>query len=138
MTRGTHQSVSVRVVLDHQRINRYIAEVTDMSAKRAAEVTQRRAQQNAPVDTGRLRDSIKVYKRTTAPPMTTYDVGPTVEYGLYQEKGTRGSVARPGGVLRFKPKGSGVFIFRKRTGPVRARHFMRDAYRRLTVKDYLP
>ena len=59
-----------------------------------------------------------------------------LHYAIYQERGTRGSVARPGRMLRFKPKGSSTYVFAKRTGPVPATRFMERALNSLTSADF--
>jgi len=49
---------------------------------------ERLAKRNAPVDTGALRNSIHV----ETPQQYTRLVGDSVEYGIYQEEGTRKGV----------------------------------------------
>lgn len=59
--------------------------------KRAALEIQAGAQQKAPVKTGTLRRSIS----SQFPSDVSAVVGPSVEYGLYVEMGTRNMGARP-------------------------------------------
>lgn len=137
MTGGTH----VKVTLDKRLVNNMLYTVTDKSAKKAADITRDRARANlvaaGRVNTGKLLSSINVRKVSSVGPVTTYSVGTSVPYAGYQERGIGPVHARPGGVLRFKPKGMGSFIFRPRTKGFPGAYFMRNAYRSLTLRDYL-
>lgn len=79
---------------------------------------------NGSVVTGTL------FRGTTATPavwgggQVTGRYGTAVPYAKYVENG-RGPVVARGRALRFRPKGSGGYIFRKRVGPARPRPFMR-------------
>jgi hypothetical protein len=65
-------------------------------------------------------------------------VSSSLKYAIYQEEGIGPVVARKGSVLKFKPKGSSVFIFRPRTKGFAGAHQLWDAYRAITLPDFLP
>lgn len=134
---GTH----VTVRLDKTKVNSLLYQVTDKGARKAAERTRDRAKAGivaaGRVDTGRMLNGIRVTKGSTTPTRTEYRVGTSVPYAGYQEEGIGPVVARRGGVLRFRPKGSSVFIFRPRTRGFPGAHFMRNAYRSLSLRDFL-
>lgn len=52
-------------------------------------------------------------------------------YAPIVESGRGPIVASPGKVLRFKPKGSDTFIYRKRVGPAKGHFMFRKAYQRI-------
>lgn len=134
MSLNIHGKVKVKV--DGDKVTAVIGRHTKSAAERAAARTVARAKARAPVDTGVGRASISYRERKDGFMRWSFVIGTSKKYMLYQEYGTKGSVARPGGVLRFKPKGSSVFIFRKKTGPVPAKHFLRDAVRDVSTRDF--
>lgn len=131
---------NVRVRIDERRLNPYLHDVTDMSVQRAAGRVADRARAKAPNRTGRLRAAIKPRK---APDKkqgleVTYLVGARgVPYANFQEFGTGPIVPKRAQFLRFVPKGGSGFVFAKRTKGVPAVHFLRDAYRTVSIRDYL-
>lgn len=84
------------------------------------------AKRLCPVDSGRLRGSI-THELVRQGRTLVGRVGTNVEYALAVHNGRRGFEARPGHVLRFRPTGSRVFIYRTRVGPARGQPFLRDA-----------
>jgi phage gpG-like protein len=100
--------------------------------RQAAQRVQAEAQTQAPVRSGRLRNSISIQYPTP----TTAIIGPQVEYGVYQEFGTgsRGEFPgsayeitsnRPGGYLKFRSGTRWVYTRKVRHPGVRARRYMR-------------
>lgn len=91
--------VTVRVVGRERLIKRLKSVLLDTrdgvreEAEEAANRIQRRAKEFVPVDTGRLRDSIRVTQTGKA----SFNVGPgdEVEYAEYVEFGTSRSPAQP-------------------------------------------
>lgn len=95
------------VTIDTSGINRILRNLPgnrDKVVRRVALEVEARAKQKAPVDTGALRASI--YTRTgnelspgtqelPTPENGVAHVGPSVEYGLYQELGTSEMAAQP-------------------------------------------
>jgi hypothetical protein len=91
------------------------------------------------VRTGALASS---YRETRQPSSTVgvagYEVGSLLDYAMLQEDGAGPSDAGPGRVLRFMPKGSSVFIFRRRTRGFSGAHQLRNAFNALSAQDFLP
>lgn len=97
------------VTIDTSGINRILRNLPgnrDQLVRRIAFEVEARAKQKAPVDTGALRASI--YTRTSkgseqapgtqelpAPEKGVAHVGPSVEYGIYQELGTSDMAPQP-------------------------------------------
>jgi HK97 gp10 family phage protein len=136
------EPLSLKVTIDARKLNTLTNKVTDQCARKAAGITRDRARSNLVMagrtNTGKLAASITTRKRASPAGRAIYDVGSPLSYARYQEEGTRGVPARPGQILRFKPKGSAVFIFRPRTKGIKGVHFLRNAYRSLTKQDFLP
>jgi hypothetical protein len=88
---------------------------------------QAAAQRFVGVDSGRLRASIEVEPRTGPGGRPEVRVGTNVAYAWVHHQG-RGPVypvrAR---ALRFRPKGSRRFIFRRSVGPAEGTFFLRRA-----------
>lgn len=91
--------VTVRVVGRERLIQRIKEALLDVregaqdETRQVAEHIQRRAKEFVPVDTGRLRDSIRITQTGKA----AYNVGPgdEVEYAEYVEYGTSRTPAQP-------------------------------------------
>lgn len=126
--------------IDRSKVAVVVGGMAAKAGERAANKMADRARANVVADglvnTGQLLHSFKVENRTTDPLKPRYRVFSTDPKAKYPERGTRGSVAAPGRVLRFKPKGGGVYVFAKRTGPVRAYRFMERARDATTVRDF--
>lgn len=109
------------------------------AARRAAreelEIGMRQAQARAkilaPVDTGRLRSSIR-YTITDRALGVTADLRSDVSYAEYVHDGTQPHIIRPrrrGGVLRFRAGGQIVYARFVRHPGTRARPFLTEAIR---------
>ena len=106
----------------------HVGGITRAQAYYGARNVIRRARNYAPVETGALRRSIQYFGPYAIMPLYWAAVVYTdSEYARFQEYGTRGSQARPGKVLAFRPKGSSTMVFTQRTGPVPATRFMQRA-----------
>jgi hypothetical protein len=80
------------------------------------------------VDTGALRQDVRSERVQSFSGGVYYRVGSDLEYAKWQEKGVEGPIVpRHAKVLRFKPKGSSVFVFRPRASGFEGIHFMRRA-----------
>jgi hypothetical protein len=135
---------SVKITLIPSLLNPFLTNVVETSAKRAADRVAARANANVlardRVRTGAMGKSY-VAKQSRNPKgqfQSGFEVGSPLFYAPIQEGGARPSVARPGHVLRFQPKGSAVYIFRKRTKGFTGAHQLRDAYTQLGLADFLP
>lgn len=132
-----------RTRIDRTAVVRIVGQkYSKAAAKRAALATRERAQRNVIVmglvDSGQLAQSFRVKDVSTHPLKPSFRVGSTLERAKYPEFGTRGAMAPAGKMLRFQPKGSTMFIFRKRTGPVKAYGFMKAARKSIRKADFLP
>lgn len=130
--------------INDRAVSQLIFGATDTSARRAGNRTLSRARSNivaaGRVDTGELGRSGKVLKVPTDHPLVAkYSVTFNAPYAGWQEEGVKGPIVpKKAKALRFKPKGSSVFIFRKSVKGFPGAHFMRDALRALTIRDFLP
>jgi hypothetical protein len=102
----------------------------------AAQQLKAELRRTAPRDSGDLADSFE-FERTKKGEITTWKVFTRVKYARYQEYGTGPIEAKPGGVLRFSPKGMSGFIFRPRTRGVPETRFMRRAAAAIRKRDFL-
>lgn len=89
------------------------------------------------VDTGQMHNDIEVAPLPPTPGKARARVTPRAPHFIFQDQGTRGSVARPGGVLRFLAKGSGVVVFTRRTRGVTAGEFLKKARLKMTIRDFV-
>lgn len=127
----------VTFTLDRRLLNPYLMQVTDASASRAARAATIRARVRAPYRTGTLAKSIVARRTVNTPDLTSYMIGSNVDYAGFQEEGVLHRIyPRKAKALRFKPKGSNVFVFAKSTRGVPAVHYLRDAANTLTLADF--
>lgn len=104
-----------RVRLDRAALSRTIRGASRSELDAAARRVLNRAKVLAPVDTGRLRASIRIESRRTFTLRSVYTIGSDVFYAPYVNDGTRPhpiKPKRPGGVLRFVVGGRVVFAKR--------------------------
>lgn len=88
--------------------------------------------EGTPVVSGTARRSITTIPATFAGGQMRAGWGSYgTNYIEWLENGRGSIVAGPGKVLRFKPKGSSSYIYRKRVGPARGRFMFAKAVRRL-------
>lgn len=133
----------VTLKLSTARMNVVIGGQAKAAVDRAATAAQRRAQNNVRaagrIDTGELVNGIvKEPSQVRSDPMhPAMRVVSRAKHSLYNELGTRDHGARNGGVMRFKPKGSGTFVFARRVRGIRGIHFMRNAVQQTRVNDFL-
>jgi HK97 gp10 family phage protein len=85
--------------------------------QQAAQSIQQQAQANAPVKTGRLRDSITIHYTDAL----TATVGPSAPYGVFQEFGTGSRGEFGGPVYTIRPKRGGLLVFKVKGKTVYAR-----------------
>lgn len=94
-----------------------------------------RAKVLAPVDTGRLRASIRVESRSILGLRSRYTIGSDVEYAAYVNDGTRPHIIRPrhAQALRFVIGGRVVFAKVVHHPGTRARPFLDRALREVAA-----
>lgn len=100
-----------RIRLDRAVLNRQLRGASRSELETAARQVMNRAKVLAPVDTGRLRASIRIEARRTFALRSVYTVGSDVEYADMVHGGTRPHIIRPKTkqVLRFKVGGRYVY-----------------------------
>lgn len=117
--------------------------IVGRAVAKAAGRTRDRAKQNVRaagrIDKGALWQGINSQQIRQTATSVTHRVSTNVgKYAEYQEEGTGPGRIYPkrAKYLRFKPKGSKVFIFAKSVAPVKGAHFMRKALQQLKVSDF--
>lgn len=102
------------------------------AGQKGAQIAQSILASNGSIVTRGLYNSIQGFPAQASGDTVTVRYGPNENYpATWVEKG-RGPVhARPGGMLRFRIKGVGPYIFTKSVGPARPRPFMAPSVARL-------
>ncbi len=100
-----------RVRLDRAALSRTIRGASRDELDASARQVLNRARVLAPVDTGRLRASIRIESRRTLTLRTIYTIGSDVHYAPYVNDGTRPHKIRPRTkkALKFRVGGKTVF-----------------------------
>lgn len=128
-----------KIKIRQPAVRRVQVETSNKTSRKAADKTQDRVRQNMRKK-GRVRTGAMVASVRTTPlqvgVQTWYRVHSDLDYTVYQEEGVGPQFARHGKVMRFQPKGSGVFVFARRTKGFKGGHFFRDAYRDVRVQDF--
>lgn len=123
-----------RVRLDRADLNRSIRGASRRELETTARQVMNRAKILAPVDTGRLRASIRIESRRLLSLRSVYTIGSDVSYAPMVHDGTRPHQIRPkspGGVLRFRMGGRIVYAKVVNHPGTRARPFLDDAVRQI-------
>lgn len=120
-----------RVRLDRAQLNRTIRGASRRELEATARQVVNRAKVLAPVDTGRLRASIRIEARRTLTLRSVYTVGSDVEYAQMVHDGTAPHTIRPrrARALRFKIGGRWVYAKVVHHPGTRARPFLDRAVR---------
>jgi hypothetical protein len=118
-----------------------VADISKRAALKATRRTQGRIQRNiraaGRIDSGRMLQSVTIRREPSHRLAPTFSVGARTPYAAYQEYGTRAHGPKRAPVMVFRPKGGRGFVFAKWVRGVKAAHFVRDAVRRLTSKDFV-
>ena len=131
--------------MGHVRINssklyRVVHKMSQDASERAAHKLRERIRaeiiQSGRILTGEMMERIDVERAIPHPFEGRAHVQPKTKQYHFQDDGTRGTPYRPGRILRFRPKGSGVFIFRRSTGPITAARFTDKAARKMRPHDW--
>ncbi len=124
-----------RVRLNRAALNRTIRGASRNELDARARQVMNRARVLAPVDTGRLRASIRIESRRTLALRTVYTIGSDVEYAPYVNDGTRPHIIRPkrAQALRFVIGGRVVFARVVHHPGTKARPFLDDALRQVAA-----
>lgn len=122
-----------RVRLDRAQLNRTIRGASRSELETTARQVMNRAKVLAPVDTGRLRASIRIESRRTLALRSVYTVGSDVDYAAMVHDGTRPHTIRPKNAqaLRFRIGGRIVYAKVVHHPGTRARPFLDRAVREI-------
>jgi len=128
--------------LNEDRVNTVIGGHSKAAVRRAAFHVQRRARANVKaagrVDTGKMMNSIQAKERKQGSPLLPrYYIQANVPYAKFQENGTRAHGPVTAKALRFTPKGGGQVVYAKWVRGVTPAYFMRDAFRAITLQDFV-
>lgn len=130
----------VQVRLDDSKLTPAAARIAERGARNAARATVDRIQANITrlgrIDTGEMLNSWTIRSDVSGLHPRMF-ISSGVPYMLYQERGTRAHGPRTAKFMVFTPKGSNRVVFAKWVRGVKAGHFVRDAYRRLSVSDFV-
>ena len=133
--------VRVQIRLDSGAINAVVGGQVSEAVQQAAEVTRQRMVSRIRalglVDTGALAASIRTVPVQRSALQPAVAIGSPLDYAAYLEHGTRGHGPSRAKVLRFKPKGSGKFVYARWVRGVRAYKFVESTLREVQVSDYL-
>ena len=126
----------VRMEIDEKRLKAVIDAERYKRARTGARSIRRRVRSNivqaGRVDTGEMIRSIKAEQAGNG----RWKVYTRLPYAKYQEHGIGPVTPKRAKALRFKPKGSGVFVFAQRTRGFPGAHFFRDAFRSASLRDF--
>lgn len=102
-----------RIRLDRAALNRQLSRASRAELEISSRMVVNRAKVLAPVDTGRLRASIRLESRRSLGFRTIYTVGSDVEYAAMVNDGTRPHIIRPtnGRPSRSNPNRPGMLKF---------------------------
>lgn len=124
-----------RIRLDRAALNRTMRDASRRELEEASRQVVNRAKVLAPVDTGRLRASIRVESRRTLTFRSIYTVGSDVEYAAMVNDGTRPHTIRPRNAqaLRFRVGGRVVYARVVHHPGTRPRPFLDRALREVAA-----
>ena len=124
-----------RLRLDRGDLRRAIRQASLSELRVVGPMVVNRAKVLCPVDTGRLRASIRGQAQRTWTLRPRFVVGSDVEYAEYVHDGTRPHriPARPGGVLRFVMDGRVVYARYVQHPGTTAKPFLDRAMREVTA-----
>lgn len=125
------------IYLDEDKLARMIDKERERAVERASEKTEQRVKDNiissGRVDTGKMHDTI----RSAPASRFVTNVLSDLHYTIYQEKGIGPVTPVKAKALRFKPKGSGSFVFAMRTKGFPGAFFFQRAFNSILLQDFL-
>jgi len=107
------------------------------AAGRVRDMAKQEITMQGRIDTGKMRQSGRTEK-IGGHTGVTYEIVFPGEVAWFQHEGTQAHGPRRARMLRFKPKGSGVFVFAHRVRGVTPSKFLTKALARLTAADFHP
>lgn len=125
-----------RIRLDRANLNRTFRSAGRSEGEKAARAVVNRAKVLCPVDTGRLRASIRVERRSFLGLRLRWTVGSDVEYAAYVNDGTRPHkiTAKNAKALRFRWKGQTVIVRSVQHPGTKAKPFLDRALREVAAQ----
>lgn len=125
-----------RITINRSEMRAVVNNFANKDALRVARLVESRAKVLAPVDTGRLRNSIKIRRKLTlrGPGWQVYT---NVEYAPMVETGTRPHVIRAKNkkALRFRVGGQTVIVAKVNHPGTRAQPFLSRAVREVGIRN---
>lgn len=132
----------VKVSIDRAALNSFLGTTLHRAVQAAAVRSTARARSYITaagrVEFGRLRDSVTWRPKTLTNRRVEYEVGSWLHYAGYQERGIGPVYPVRAKVLRWRLKGTNVYIFRPRSSGFRGAFYMRDTLRALNPGDFIP
>lgn len=133
--------VKIRFTMNQQEFRNMtttgtIAQATWRAAGKVRDDAKRELTSQGRIDTGLLRQSVVGRRVRTGRTGAWYEVGSDLDYAWFQHEGTKDHGPVRARLLRFKPKGSGAFVFAKRVRGVTASKFLTKALSRLSIGDF--
>lgn len=129
-----------KVRINSAKLQATLMELSTQAAGRAANVYREKLREeisaSGRINTGEMFTNIRIEPGPPGTQSATWRVIPEADHFRFQDQGTNGVPARPGRVLRFKPKGSGVFVFAKSTKGISAANFLRKTAARMRPNDF--
>lgn len=123
--------------LNADRLGNIIDKHRREAVERASAITEKRVKANiissGRVDTGKMHETIHQQEQTPYQRAVTSNL----HYTIYQEKGIGPVRPVKAKALRFKPKGSGTFVFAMRTKGFPGAHFFQKAFESIRLQDFL-
>lgn len=118
-----------------------VAQLARTAALKATRRTQYRIQQNiraaGRIQTGQMVQTVSLEHVPGRPALfPAYEVGARTPYAAYQEYGTRAHGPRTAKFMTFVPKNSPHRVFVKWVRGIKGAHFVRNAARALSPKDF--
>lgn len=125
-----------RIQINRSEMRAVVSSFANRDALRVARLVEARAKVLAPVDTGRLRGSIKIKRKLTSRGLG-YSVYTNVEYAPMVETGTRPHVIRPKGkkALKFRMGGQTVIVAKVNHPGTRPQPFLSRAVREIGIRN---
>lgn len=134
--------VRVNVKFDDRRARELVSKAVSNGTQRAAQKTSVRAKANVVragrVDTASMMSAINAKEISNDGIRCTWRVSTGTPYSIYQERGVVGPIYPVRAkALRFKPKGASGYVFARSVKGFSGAHFMQNAYKALTIRDFL-
>lgn len=134
-------TVKTDVKINRAGVRALVTSAVKPAARRSANLTQKRVKTNiitaGRVDTREMLDKVVVRDTSLDVMRPRFSVVGEAKHTIYQEQGSRGSVPVKAKVLRFKPKGSSVFVFARRTKGFPPGNFFKKALAAIRRDDFL-